>query len=314
MKDKHFWCAEDSKHWATDDYCAPEQVPDNDLVISGAEDEYNFFAKCPVCKAWCRSVPHYYANLERMRHNATGPKTEDGKRRSSVNGMKHGGFAQAHHLIAPANGKYDICGECDIKDRCEAKELRYCPYKQDLMVRFMAAVENGDVNSMKQFAGLSLGRLYVILENMFQEIMEKGPAIKQPRLSGGKVVTMETNRVAEDGTPVEETLWEYTEHPLLGEIPKIMNTLGMTSDQQKMNPSKQEDAGAEDPGNMKQPTDPINFLKSMTEMVNAIRNGSAPDVAKAKREEDPVYREMTKGSKDEDGEEEVPEINNPFRR
>lgn len=311
VKAKDFWCSEDSKHWATDDYCVHKQLPAEvaeQVEDLGEESPYNSFAKCPVCKTWCRSVPHYYANLEKMRANATGPKTEDGKRRSSVNGITHGIYAQPHHMIAPANGKYDICEDCDIKERCEAKELRYCPYKQDLMVRFMAAVENGDSGALRQYAGLSQGRLYIVLENMFQEVMKLGPAIKQPRLNAGKVVTIEN----EQGE--ETTLYEYVEHPLLDDIPKIMQALGMTSDQQNMNPSKAEETDREQGGNLKAPEDPVSFIKNMTELVNAIKNGSAPEIAKLKRESDPVYQELNKDG-EESSEVEIDESEeNPFKR
>ena len=85
-----------------------------------------------------------------------------------------------------------------------------------------------------------------------------------------------------------------------------MGAAGLTSDQQKMNPARQEENSEELRGHLKEPTDPVNFLNSMKDLVDSIRGGSAPDIAKAMREADPVYQEYShEGESDEDEDIEV---------
>ncbi|MFA6911266.1 MAG: hypothetical protein WCQ59_09120 [Candidatus Cloacimonadaceae bacterium] len=293
---KHFWCYTDSHYWATEDYCEPGHTG-CELDDSGAEDPLNYYARCPICKEWTRAVPHYYANLPKMK--TTGPRTEEGKRRSSLNGFKHGRYARPHHLLAPATGKYDICAACEDQDECKAGKIKYCPYKLDLMARVIAAYENGKLDDIKSLAGITQGRMYLVIENMLGEVMNKGVLLKNPVIKNGELV-----RYDHDGE--EQTLYEYMINPLIKELPKVMGAAGLTSDQQKMNPARQEENSEELRGHLKEPTDPVNFLNSMKDLVDSIRGGSAPDIAKAMREADPVYQEYSQeGESDEDEDIEV---------
>lgn len=301
---KHFWCYTDSHYWATDDFCEPDMTG-IDLDDPGAFDGMNYYAKCPICKEWTRAVPHYYANLPKMK--TTGPRTEEGKRRSSLNGFKHGRYARPHHLLAPATGKYDICVACEDVDECKAGKIKYCPYKLDLMARVIAAYENGKLEDIKSLAGITQGRMYLVIESMLGEVMNKGVLIRQPVLKGGELVTYE-----QDGE--EATLYEYIINPLIKELPKVMGAAGLTSDQQKMNPARQEENSESMSGHMKEPTDPVNFLNSMKELVESIRGGSAPDIARAMREADPVYQEYSQDSESDEDELDLPDGDNPFGR
>lgn len=295
---KHFWCTACSRHWQSSDYCEPALL-EGDYPDSGDDDPLNYYAKCTACGQWSRAVPHYYANLSKMR--TTGPRTAAGKARSALNGFKHGAYAQPHHLLAPANRKYDICRDCEVKLECKEGRLRYCPFKQDLMVRFLAAYENGDMGMTKQFAGLAQGKLYIVLENMLSEVMNKGVLIRSAKINNGNVVTLK-NKYGE-----ETAVYEYRENPLIGSLPKVMDALGMTSDQQMLNPLK---AGGDTEGmkgKLAEPADPINFLSQMKDLVSAIQRG-APEAAAAMRAEDEVSREGV----DEDGEEAVPDLANPW--
>lgn len=301
---KHFWCFTDSHYWATEDYCEPSHIAE-ELADNGDDDALNYYARCPKCQAWTQAVPHYYANLPKMK--TTGPRTEEGKRRSSLNGFKHGRYARPHHLLAPATGKYDICHACDQLDECKDNKLKYCPYKLDLMARVIAAYENGKLDDIKSLAGITQGRMYLVIENMLSEVMNKGVLIKQPVVKNGEPVEYE-----EDGVP--KRLYEYVANPMIKELPKMLGASGLTSDQQKMNPARQDENGEDMKSHLKEPSDPVNFLNSLKDLVESIRGGgSAPDIAKAMREQDPVYQEYKQdNSNDSDEEIEADVLSNPY--
>lgn len=300
---KHFWCYECSKYWKTSDF------------MSG--DEYDYYSKCPQCSSITKAVPYYYGNLPKMR--TTGPKTEAGKQRSSVNAIKHGMFASAHHLLAPANGKYDICRECDSLSDCKYGKLKYCPFKQDMMLRFLAAYENGDMEYLKTMAGLTQGKLMLVLDNCFNEIMSEGVLIKSLKVSNGRIVYHK--KPVDDGGEVayeddyDNPLFEFKSNPLIDVLPKIIETAGMSSNQQKMNPGKQEDVDEDklkglrmDEGGL------MTFMGMMNNFMTLMGGGSLAETAANSRDSDPVHVELENANEDEERQEQTGPVNNPFGR
>ena len=291
---KHFWCYPCSHHFISEDFTEPEFTGE-DIDPGSPDDEYNYYTRCPLCHEYARACHPRFANIPKMRANATGPRTEAGKRRVALNGVKHGIYAQPHHLLAPANGKYDICPECEVHSDCKAGALSYCPYKTDLMVRVIAAYENGDQAALKTYAGMSQARLMLIMEKILGDIIRMGPMIRQPKIANGTVVELKKA----DGT--KETVYEYVEHPLIRNMPKVMAALGFTSDQQEMNAHASSDKESEElKGKLAEQTDPINFLTQMKDLVATIQHG-APMAAAATRANDPVHQ----ASEDDEDEGEV---------
>ena len=302
---KHFWCSGCRRYWHSADYVRPEETG-IDLPEGEADDRYNWYAVCPGCGEWIRANRHYYANLGKMHAAQTGPRTAEGKRRSALNGMKHGLNARPQHMLAPANGKYDICRDCESADECKAGTLKYCPYKTDLLARFMAAYENGEVKDMKPFAGLTQGRLYMILEMMLAEVMEKGVLLKSPLVSGGTVVEY----TDKDGNL--QRIDQYSANPLIALLGKVMSDLGMTSDQQVMNPAKADGTDDMDGSLKVEKTDVHTFMNDLKDLMNIVTGGAA-EVAASMRNRDPVAQGIEEDTP-EDGEVPEPdEIDNPFR-
>lgn len=304
---KHFWCEGCRRYWQSAVYVRPEETG-IDLPDSDTDDPYNYYAVCEGCGEWTRANRHYYANLSKMHSAQTGPRTEEGKRRSSLNGFKHGLHAKPQHMLAPANGKYDICNDCEIKIDCGAGKVRYCPYKTDLMAKFMAAYENGDIKEMKAFAGLSQARLYMIFETMLAEVMNTGVVVKHPMVSGGAVVEYT------DDEGKKHRIDAYDENPLLDKIPKIMTALGMTSDQQTMNPLKADGADDLDGSLKADKSDVHTFMSDMKDLMRIVVGG-APEAAEEMRKRDEVAQALVNDNEiDEDGDVEVPDkIDNPFK-
>ena len=297
VDNKHFWCSECSHYWNTNDFSEPSHAS-IDLPDTGADDPLNYYSRCPLCHDWARAVPHYYANLKKM--HPTGPRTEAGKRRSSLNGMTHGLYAQQKNLLAPAHGKYSICESCDEAERCRDGALKYCPYRVDNMLRFVAAYENGDVEAMRTFAGLTHARMADMLTRSMDAVDKTGTELIAPKVYKGVIVSYED----EDGK--EHIVMEHTAHPLITKIIDMMAAMGLTSDQMKINPSKTEsDPNPE--GNLKAPADPISFMNEMKEMVKIVTQGGI-DIAKAMRGEDPD----SESESGDDADVEFPDEPNPF--
>lgn len=314
---KHFWCDVCKQYWCTSDFMRGDELNDDDqeksvdsrlnhptsqqVVLQGprhgnddADDPFDYYCKCPKCGVLTRAVPHYYANIPKMR--TCGPKTEEGKRRSALNGMKHGIYAQAHHLLAPANGKYDICQECDLLEDCRDKKIKYCPFKQDLMLRTIAAYENGDLEHLKTMAGLNQGKMMIVLDNCFDEIMQTGVLLKSLKVSNGRVVynkKADPDHPSESIDDLDNPIFEYKANPLIDVVPKVMEVAGLSSNQQKMNPSKQEDVDDEKLKKGQVPEDGLmTFMTMMNNFMTLMSGGKLAETAKLSRDEDPVHKDI----------------------
>ncbi len=307
VKQKHFWCYRCSHYYLSVDFSEPEHTG-LDIDPGSPDDELNYYSRCPHCNEWVKAVPHYYANLKRMAANATGPKSDSGKRRVALNGFKHGIYTSEKHLLAPANGKYDICPTCDYQVQCKHREFSYCPFKMDLFLKVITAYENKDLGAMKQYAGQSQAKLLVIYEGMLAEVLNKhGGVIRQPKISNGQVV-----KIKDQTTGREEIVYEIVEHPLLKHIPKISAALGFTSDQQEMNDHVSMDKDTDLEGAMGGKVEPSGFVKEMTELIKTIQNGGAVKAAELARANDPVHKATMEDDEDGDVAPAGPD-ENPFR-
>lgn len=205
-KQLHFWCPTCHFYWKTDDYTVnPHPM----------EKKYNHISTCPECGVKTEEVPHYFANLEKMHANATGPVSAEGKRISSMNNFKTGMYSKKANRLAPAlYGKYPQCKNCEYAEMCKVGNMINCPYYLGPMLRFIAAYQEGRVEDLKEFAGLQQGRTQMIIEMMTDALFDKGVLLEEIDKNG--VVA-------------------YKANPLIKQYPAIMETAGYTSNQNKMN-------------------------------------------------------------------------------
>jgi hypothetical protein len=221
---KHFFCRAHRFYFKSDEWLENE-----DGVV---------YAVCPMCSEPTDEVPHYYANLSKMWDNApgthTGPKTPQGKKRSSLNGFKHGLYTKQCTVLAPAlPGRYAQCKHCDYFEECSA-DYKYCPVNLSLMLKFLRAYEEGNVKDLKEFAGISQGMAFQTLQMMFADVFMRG-------VQSEKVINKVIDK-DEDGEKVEiETVKELQSNPLLKRIPEFMNALGQLAEQQMMTPKNEKD-------------------------------------------------------------------------
>ncbi len=278
---KHFWCKTCSQYWQTDDF-----IESDDSCLS----------LCPKCSEQTNNVPHYYANLAKMKDNASGPKTTAGKKRSSLNSYKHGNYSKQARTLAPAlKGKYAECEGCEFDYKCE-HSYKYCPVRLQPMLRFLQAFEDGDPSALKQFAGMAQAKTFSVLTEAFANINQNGIMFETPKFDKfGKELKTE-----DDELVIEKSL-----NPSIKIIPEFMTVLGFSSDQQQMNPRTKIENDEDLKGNLdKQGQNVTDFLGSISSLVNQAM--SAPKLAaelRAKHE-----KEQTESKPDQ----EAQSLDNPF--
>lgn len=272
---KHFWCTHCQFYWQTDQY---------ELAEKPAKSDYPYVSPCPRCGKLTANNHHSVAQILKAKSYSTGPRTEEGKKRSSMNAFKTGFYSKKSNYLAPAlYGKYAECrriienkiGEeaeeatkiyedtCEYAEQCKNGNLKHCPHQLNLIIKVAAAYENGDVSEIKRLAGISQGRVHVLLDNFYSDVIQEGVTVYEQSKYG---------------------LLKKA-HPLLDQIAKFMAIAGHTSDQQKMNP-KNKDPGEETPGGtMEFKGDPKDFIGMMMFQLEQAR-GKMAKVAKDKQQDE----------------------------
>ncbi len=268
---KHFWCDECSHYWKTNDFREDASI----------EGDYRFFSRCPMCNEERINKHHCYGQLEKAWASATGPQTEKGKNRARLNAVKHGKYMRVLTAMAPAKyGKYSNCDKCDEKKECEAGEVRYCPHQRGIMLRFLQAYEDGDVEALKAYAAMAQARTMGVLDNIFAEILNRGVLIEEPKLrsNGEQAETSE-------GIPIVE----IKRNPLIKQIPEMMRTLGFEAEQQRMTPASNDAKDTDPSGNLKGIETASDFLKELRETLNTAIDGVS---LKKRREQDEILQAL----------------------
>lgn len=205
-----FFCRDGCNHvWQTTDW----QLADGE----------NHTADCPICDAAGDNVSWRMMNLSKAWNHATGPRTSAGKSRSRLNGWKHGGRSQAFPILAPAlPGKFPACESCEFRTPCETEPYKYCPVLIGPMVAYVQAFQEGNLDTLREFAGLNQARALQVIQMMFMGIQEHGVLVKE-------------QEATRNGTNIR-----YKANPLLNKIPDYFELLGHTAGDQLMTPRGQE--------------------------------------------------------------------------
>ena len=275
----HFWCTNCQFYWQTDRY---------EEVENPVNDDYPYIAPCPKCKTNVANTHHGTKNLLHARGKETGPRTEEGKQRASMNAFKTGFYSKKSSMLAPAlYKKYAECGikseqededgkiykrfepTCEYAEQCQRGNLKYCPHQLNLMIKVLAAYQNGDIAEIKNLAGISQGRVHVLLNNFYFDVINEGVTI----------------------TDVTKGGFTTKAHPLLDQIAKFMGIAGLTSDQQQMNPKNKEPGEIDPKGNLPFDGDPKDFISAMAFQIGQATQKMLNTIKEKKQEEEAVEHE-----------------------
>ncbi len=273
--EKGFWCPSCKVYWKTNSFDTIDPLDSDDSNLE------NFEASCPNCKEKRIAAPHYYANLRKMSANATGPRTEKGKERVARNGIKHGLYSNPNHLLYPAKpGQYKECENCPQGHLCKNKEITYCVIKTELLLKFHYAYKTGDVNCLKEFAGMTQAKTMMALNEMYHSVQSMGVIQMAPKFSSNGEMLFDENG---------EVVKVISAHPLLAHIPTYINTLGFSADQQQMSPAKQtEKDELNNPGFAAAAGKAV--MDAIMGFVNA--GNSYTKTAEESRQADPVFKQL----------------------
>lgn len=195
---------------------------------------------CPVCDNSSNILETNWRvyNLQKAWENATGPKTEDGKARSSLNNYKHGKSAAQHHILAPAKPeKYPICESCQIIKECKSKPYKYCPVDLQVIATFVQAYKEQKINDLRELAGLTQANIYKVFVNMIHHIMTNGVMVHHKKL----ITDKNGNPVYDSDGNMLYNEWDE-KNTLLKDLPNYVISLGFSAELQDMTPKTRQES------------------------------------------------------------------------
>jgi uncharacterized Zn finger protein (UPF0148 family) len=221
---KYFMCQPCRFVWQSSDY-----------LTSGD----NLIATCPICEKSnkVKEVSYRVLNLQNGWDKSTGPVTQEGKDRVSLNAWKNGKNALKHHIMPPAKpGKYAICENCPYIDECK-KDYKYCPQDLEILARFIQAYKEGAVNDLRELAGLAQAKMHKIFDEIVHHILKNGVAIekKMPIFNkDGDVIC------GDDGKPIFNI--SYEKNNLVKDLPGFIQSMGFNAIDQDMTPRTRQES------------------------------------------------------------------------
>jgi hypothetical protein len=163
---------------------------------------------------------------------STGPKTEKGKKASSMNSWKHGLFAQGYIMnkVKPCKS---TCPQypCELVQDNTTKPGGECLDKAAVIQFYSAiceAVQNKKYDDFNQLAALTIANQINVLHTLMEDIQRDGTMLKKEKHD-------------KDGHYLG---YEVVPHPSLLSLIKLSDSLGITSNEMMITPkalSKQED-------------------------------------------------------------------------
>lgn len=189
-----------------------------------AEDTGKLFAICPTCSKTAPEA-HWMENLRQGHGKQTGPTTEAGKKRSSLNAMKHGSYSNSY-LYPRDPGKYPECADCQDQDECNADKSGYCHRKIEIYHKFMLAIERGDPEAIKSIAAKNFAQAQMLINFLFHDIFRLGAILESPVYE--KLTNAAGDSVLEKVEFDGNSLMEYKANPAINKVTEMLKTLGFT--------------------------------------------------------------------------------------
>lgn len=211
---------------------------------------WRYFARCPQCDATVEQA-HWEQSLMKGWKRATGPKTEEGRKKAAANlighpnaeaqlrtrfnGMKHGMNAKVATFYPAKPGGYPHCKTCRwLHDGCGEWEHGACLTRMELFLQHRIAFQTRDPSLLTDLHADLQSNVQALINDMILAIINSGVEIRQPQWYTDKEGGMHLAEY-EDEHGARRTIDDLQAHPLLKPLYEMIsrNTavlahLGMT--------------------------------------------------------------------------------------
>ena len=234
LKQVNFRCESCGHRFADDD---PEVIADD----STPWHPWRYEADCPVCEATAGQI-WWERNLLKGWAETTGPKTDEGKRRTRFNRMTHGLNAKVATHYPAKPGRYPQCNGCRYLEGLDCLDYGGCLVRTEVLLRHLIAYEANDPRMLQGLHAEMQGNLHALAQDMMLSILQDGgPRVKSPQWFSDKDGGFHLARYLDDETGEYVQLEKLEAHPLIKPLMDLIAKNGMTLTDQGMTPKVQED-------------------------------------------------------------------------
>lgn len=189
-------------------------------VFPASADKYlvedsGIFALC-ACGARAPEA-WWMENLRQGADKKTGPRTPEGKQRSSLNAVTHGQFSNSY-LYPRKPEKYPECDHCQDREECLLDSSGYCHRKAEIFYKYFLAIKSGDPDKIRDLVAHNLAGAQQLLNHLLRDVHRLGTVIDSPILG----------RDSDGATIIMEGLVEYKANPSVSRLIDLLARLGMT--------------------------------------------------------------------------------------
>lgn len=261
-------------------------------------------ATCPACSKLAAQAA-WEINLFKATGKQTGPKTEQGKAATAanlegypteeqkkytrLNALKHGAFAQTAKYYPARPGQYDRCKSCNIDwNECSSNEV--CISRTEVFMRHQIAQETDNPALLRQLQADNQANFQVVLEELFMNIAQNGAMFKNPKtITDFKTGTTSPVEIEHEVTGEKIRIFEHTANPAVKLMYDMINKNGMTLADLGMTPRSQGEV-QQLKGNLGgDAKDAVKAAKTMAEKMGDLKH--LLERGNTSTETDPVYLE-----------------------
>jgi hypothetical protein len=209
---------------------------------------FRYFAECPECGAETKQAAWERALLK-AHVSATGPRTEQGKRRTAenlkghptpeearntrFNGLKHGLYARTAKYFPARPGAYPLCERCEFRGNICPDETDACLKRTEIFMRHHMAFEDGNPALLARFNADLQASVRAIIDDLILAITQDGVRLKTPSWYFDRDGAFHLASYA-DESGQQKIIEEIKAHPLLKVLVEMLSRNNMSLADQGM--------------------------------------------------------------------------------